>query len=129
MTEIIKAPAHLSRASQAWFVSVAASYELESHHTEILRLAAECLDRAASAREVLAREGLVFTDHKGNVHPRPEAAIARDAASLFLRCTRELRLDDGGLPDAVGRLPRLPDTNGHKAGRSGPRGGFIRERP
>jgi phage terminase small subunit len=102
-----RAPAHLSAASKAWFVEIAEAFELEAHHRRLLALAASAWDRGERARKVLASEGLTFTDKKGAPRARPENTIVRDAATVFARLVRELRLDVGP-PDDAGRKPRLP---------------------
>ena len=59
----------------------------------MLQAAAEAWDLYQHARAELAKHGLTYTDDKGMIRPRPEAAIARDARVGFLRAVRELKLD------------------------------------
>jgi len=58
-----------------------------------LQSACEAWDLYQHARAELATNGLTFTDAKGMIRARPEAAIARDARTSFLRALRELKLD------------------------------------
>lgn len=86
-------PAHLSPPTAAWWASVVATFDLDAHHVELLRLAAEALDRGEAARVLLAAEGLTYTSKGGEPRAHPAAGIARDAAIAFARLTRELGLD------------------------------------
>lgn len=89
----MRAPAHLSAPSRAWWASVTADYALEPHHIRLLTLCAESWDRCEQARLVLAADGLTFTDRFGQPRSRPEVAIERDARVGFARLLRELALD------------------------------------
>ncbi|MGD9890307.1 MAG: P27 family phage terminase small subunit [Dehalococcoidia bacterium] len=99
-------PRHLSVATRKWWAQIVADYVLESHHLKILTLAAEAWDRGQTAREVLDREGLTFIDRFGQPKARPEVAIARDSATVYLRALRELDLDVEPPADAT-RPPQL----------------------
>jgi phage terminase small subunit len=87
---------------------VIATYELESHHLKLLRLAAESWDRAQAAREALAEHGTVYTDRFGAPRPRPEVRIEQAAMVTFTRITREIGFDVAA-PDA--RPPRRDGRN------------------
>jgi hypothetical protein len=86
-------PKHLRAATARWWSSIAAEYVLESHHVRLLTHAAECWDRAAEAREALAKLGTTYMDRFGQPHARPEIGIERDSKTLFARLLRELALD------------------------------------
>jgi hypothetical protein len=58
----------------------------------VLQIGAEAWDTAQMARPSLAKYGLTFTDDRGMVRARPEAAIMRDNRSGFLRALRDLGL-------------------------------------
>jgi hypothetical protein len=88
-----KPPKGLRAPTRCWVESVVEAYELEGHHLHLLGLAAQALDREQKAREAIAKNGLTFQDRFGAPKPRPEVAIARDAAVVFARLLRELRLD------------------------------------
>jgi phage terminase small subunit len=86
-------PQHLQPATQAWWTSIVTDYELEQYQLHTLQAAGEAWDLYQLARAELAVHGLTYTDDKGMIRPRPEAAIARDARTSFLRAVRELKLD------------------------------------
>jgi len=77
---------------------------LEPHHVRILTLAAESFDRAAQARRILAREGVVYSDKSGQPRKHPAVSIEENARIAFARLVRELSLEDEPAPDA--RPPR-----------------------
>ena len=97
-------PSHLEEATAAWFVSVVEEFELDAHHVRLLTLACESWDRCQQAREILAKEGLTFTDRLGTPRARPEVGIERDCRISFARLVRELGLDSA--PEAS-RPPAL----------------------
>jgi P27 family predicted phage terminase small subunit len=104
------APKHLALPTRRWWTSVVSTYVLEEHHARLLTCACEAWDRAAQAREVLARDGIVVADRYGGVRAHPAVAIERDARIVFARMVRELDLDGEPGPDP--RLPRhLPNPN------------------
>ena len=82
MENSLKAPSHLRPATKKWFKSVLADYELEGHHTRLLTLAAEALDQAQTAREVLDKDGQTFVDRFGQPKERPEVGILQKRANL-----------------------------------------------
>src|SRR5688500_15360653 len=88
-----KPPAHLREATQSWWRTVVAEYDLEQHHLRLLQLAAEAWDRAEQAREILAREGLTYRDRSTAPPARPDIAIERDSRIAFARLLRDLALD------------------------------------
>jgi len=118
MTTTERAPGHLSAASRRWFEEISRAFALEAHHRRLLVLAAESWDRGEAARKVLTTEGLTYKDKRGNPRARPENAIARDAATVFARLVRELRLD-AGPPDDVERPPRIVENGYRKNGGAG----------
>ena len=86
-------PGHLQPETKAWWAAIVADFELETYELHVLQAAAEAWDLYQHARIELAKHGLTYTDGKGMVRARPEAAIARDARTSFLRAVRELKLD------------------------------------
>jgi hypothetical protein len=105
MTTSTKPPAHLRAATRRWYASVLTDYDLEPHHVHLLTLAAEALDQANVAREVLDKDGQTFTDRFGQPKERPEVGILQNARVAFARLMRELALDVEA-PEA----PRAPRT-------------------
>lgn len=97
-------PRDLRSDTRRWWKEIVAGYELESSHLRILTLAGRAWDRGEQARQVLRSGGLSFVDDHGVRRPRPEVAIERNAAILFSRLVRELRLDVAPPDD---RPPRL----------------------
>src|SRR5215213_3009860 len=102
-----EAPQHLSEPTKAWWRAVLRDYELEPHHRRLLQAAGEAWDRYQQARAALAEHGLTFTDEKGLVRARPEAAIERDNRIAFARLVRELDLDTDGPSEPRSRPPAL----------------------
>jgi phage terminase small subunit len=88
-----KAPQHLTEPTRNWWRTCVKDYELEPHHLRILQAAGECWDRLQAARSTIDREGLTFTDDRGNVRQHPCVAIERDCRIGFARLIRELDLD------------------------------------
>lgn len=86
-------PKHLRPNTRKWWKSVVEEWELDEHHVRLLTLAAEAWDRCQEAREILAREGLTYTDRFGQPVSRPEVAIEKDSRIAFARLLRELDLD------------------------------------
>ena len=87
------APDGLSEPTAAWWRQINREFVLEPHHLKLLTLAAQALDRVYEAREILARDGLTYTDCFGSPKARPETGIERDARLAFARLLRELDLD------------------------------------
>jgi phage terminase small subunit len=86
-------PEHLRPETQQWWTAIASQFDFEPHQLRTLQCAAESWDRKEQAREALGKHGLVYTDAKGMVRARPEAAIERDGRTAYLRAMRELALD------------------------------------
>ena len=86
-------PNHLKPATKQWWQSIAHEFELQQHQYAVLQAACESWDTYQHARAELTKRGLTFTDAKGMIRARPEAAIARDSRTSFLRALRELKLD------------------------------------
>src|SRR5262245_19059511 len=55
----LKAPAHLRPDTRAWSQSVHRDYDIGEHHSRLLLLACEALDRCCEAREIMAEDGIV----------------------------------------------------------------------
>jgi hypothetical protein len=98
-------PRDLSAESARWWTGVVESYELQPHHLHLLTLAARALDRIATAREALRKNGLIYRDGHGVRRASPEAVIEKNSSILFARLLRELRLDDV-MDDDADRVPR-----------------------
>jgi P27 family predicted phage terminase small subunit len=98
-------PKHLSRKTKGLYRRVLEEYELEPHHTRILQLLCEALDRAEDAQRVIDEDGITTKDRFGQLKPHPAVAIKRDAEVAAARLLRELDLE--GEPDPSPRPPAL----------------------
>ena len=102
----VAAPEHLTAASCEWFESVVSQFVLEQHHVHLLTLAAEALDRADQARELIAREGLTVAGREG-CKAHPAIAVEKDSRAAFGSLLKQLGLDKAGAPKrGVGRPGR-----------------------
>lgn len=106
MAKRLKAPDHLRPQTAQWWLAVHKDYDLESHHSRLLTLAAEAFDRAEQAREMLDRDGICIPTGGGGLKAHPAAAIERDSRLAFARLLRELDLDFDGTPSTA-RPPAL----------------------
>jgi P27 family predicted phage terminase small subunit len=104
LSENTDIPQHLSKETQAWYVSICEQYVLESHHRRLLQLACEAWDRSRQAREVIERDGLTFINKHGDVKPHPCASMEQTSRIQFARLMRELNLD---LAPEDSRTPEL----------------------
>jgi P27 family predicted phage terminase small subunit len=101
---IPKPPAYLSASTKRWWRSIVSVFVLESWQLAQLTLCAEQLDRANTAREVLAREGVTYPNRFGAPVKHPAVAIVEQAVGAFNRTLRELSLEGGAIADV--RPPR-----------------------
>jgi phage terminase small subunit len=109
-----RAPRHLTPAARRWWRSAVETFALEDHHLLLLQAACELWDRKELARQMIAKDGLVFVDRHGATREHPAVKIAKDCAIAFARVVRELRFDVGA-PSADERPPRLVDLNRGRA--------------
>ena len=110
-----KPPAHLALPTARWWEEVVDDYQLEGHHLRLLQAACEAWDRAQQAREILAAEGVTFTDDRGNPRAHPAVQIEKDARTAFARLIRELDLDTEPRPQERSRPPGLRSNDGRVA--------------
>jgi len=96
-----KPPAHLSKASSAWWREVVRDWKMETHHLQLLTLAAEALDRAEEARAAVAGAGAYYADRWGAPRPHPGIAVERDARLQYARLLKQLDLDADPVPAAM----------------------------
>jgi len=90
--------------TKKWIDSLRDTYVLESHTERVLLAAAVSWDRAAEARELLKKQGLIFQDRWGQPRPNPAAEIESKALSAFARLCRESGIDLEQMPES--RPPR-----------------------
>jgi len=91
------APAYLSAEMRRFWKRVMDDYELEHDARLILKTACEAFDRAAQARELIAKEGLILVNRR-----HPAIDVEAQSQGLFLRAMRQLGLDIDP-PGPVGR--------------------------
>lgn len=105
-------PSHLSaRASTLWRETLAA-YELAGHELEVLRLALEAMDRAATARRMLRREGITTVNRFGDAVAHPAVKIEKDSAAACARLFSQLDLPEPlGVPQAPASPARLREVS------------------
>jgi phage terminase small subunit len=86
-------PADLSANAKRFWLDLTREHEIvEAHRLAILEEACRALDRSATARKLIAKDGMIIkTRTTEKAHPALMAeAIAR---ADFLRCVRALKLD------------------------------------
>jgi P27 family predicted phage terminase small subunit len=86
---------HLSAWSKRWVAGILGDAGETATDTDrkLLVLAAEAADTAATARRLVRREGIVFTDRLSNIRAHPAVAIEREARAAFSRIVAQLGLD------------------------------------
>jgi len=104
MTSKRQPPGHLRASTKVFWCWVHAEYDLEPPHDNLLLLACEALDRAAAAREILAKEGMTVLDDRRNIRAHPLVAAERASQVAYARLLRELGLDAA----ANSHAPRPP---------------------
>jgi hypothetical protein len=100
-------PPHLSKESAALWRDLVEAYAMHGDAAALAILTAgmEALDRAAEARAILAREGLVSQSSGGVAKVHPAALVERDSKAAFLACMKALRLDIEPTRPGPGRPP------------------------
>lgn len=91
---LLSIPRHLSHAMRKWVGSIVDRYEIEPQHLKVLVCAAESWDRLQEARSVISRKGISYLDRFGAPRMRPECTVERDSRIAFVRCLRELALEN-----------------------------------
>ena len=85
--------AGLGRAAREFVRETWRQYELSDAESRLLRLAADALDRAASAREAISRDGALLTSPRGRQYVHPAVRVEHQSATRFAALCRVLRLD------------------------------------
>lgn len=83
----------MSRSARDFYRSVTRSFVLEEHHLRVLTLACEAYDRAAQARAIVEKEGIVTHDRAGRPIVHPAVIVERDSRAAFARLIKQLDLD------------------------------------
>ena len=92
--------------AQTFYDAVAAEYELSAHHVDILRQAADTIDRIDYSQRILKEAGDYFLDKFGQPKAHPATRTLRDDKIVFARLCRELALDDDASASDI-RIPRI----------------------
>ncbi len=89
-------PSHLGARASAWARSVLDDAGDAATETDfkLVILGAEALDRAATARRQVEREGITYKDRFDAPRSHPAVQIARDASAAFSRIVAQLGLDN-----------------------------------
>lgn len=89
-------PGHLATVGRRFFDEVALTdgADFEQFEWELLRLAAEALDRGVQARRALRKHGLTYLSPQGAPVARPEIGIEKAAVSRYAQLCRQLGLGD-----------------------------------
>ncbi len=101
MPRTVVMPAHLGPAGAALWKAVTADYALEPREAAILVAACESADRAAEARTLLDRDGIVIDGRLGS-RAHPAVAIERDARAAAVRGLQALGADRAAGDAAAG---------------------------
>ena len=96
-------PNDLSAASRKLWADVHHGWELDMIARQLLATALRAFDRAAAARALVAREGLVVKGTRGP-RPHPAVSIEHAATEIALKAWRQLNLDVPP-PGPMGRPP------------------------
>ena len=97
------APNDLSLAAKAEWRRIHAGWEVDDSGRMLLTIALRAADRAAAARALVARDGMVVKAGK-TTRAHPALAIVKDAELVLLRAWRQLNLDVPP-PGPMGRPP------------------------
>ncbi len=100
-----KPPRGLAARGRAFWRDVAAVYELERPHLEVLREVCRLLDRLDALAAVVARDGEVVRGSTGQPRLHPALAEQRQTALALGRL-----LDVLGLDEHVGEVPESATT-------------------
>jgi hypothetical protein len=105
--ECVRAPAPPALSSETlhWWEEMVSKFDMEPHHLELLRIAAEALDEYRAARAVIAKDGQSYSAGRGLRRARPEVAIAHNARLAFIRAIRELNLPGQDAESVQDELP------------------------
>jgi hypothetical protein len=102
-------PTHLKTAGRRLWEAATSDFLIDAPGLELLRLAAEALDRADEAREAIERDGPYQRDRFDNVMPHPALGVERDSRLAAARLIRQLGLTDPpSLPPIAAKSKRGP---------------------
>jgi P27 family predicted phage terminase small subunit len=92
----VETPTHLAREGKKFWTDVATEYgeDFEPFEWQLLRLAAEALDRGVQSRRAIRRHGLTYLSPQGAAVARPEIAIEKASRAAFAQLVRQLGLGE-----------------------------------
>ena len=97
-------PAHLGEQGRKLWRRLVAQFELDDAASqELLEKACVAADRAAQAREVIARDGITFTNAAGAPVRHPAVVVERDAIAAIQQAFKLLQLTHAY--EGAGRRP------------------------
>lgn len=100
----MKIPDNLAENGRKWAQNIIKAFDFDEHELQAVWMAANCLDRIASAQGEIAVHGAVVENRYHELKTNPAVVIERDNKILFARLCRELNLFDTKIPDS--RIPR-----------------------
>lgn len=100
-----KTPSTLGKAGVAYWKAVCTEFDLGDDDKTLLESACIMLDRAAAARAIIDKDGVIIEDRFEQKKPHPAIDIERQSQLAFVRIRRELGLDIEP-PDSRPPLPR-----------------------
>jgi hypothetical protein len=105
----MNAPTHLKPPGRRLWAAVTGDYQIDPAGLELLRLAAEALDRADEARSAVERDGAYVPDRFGNIRAHPGLGVERDSRLAAARLIHQLGLlDPPDHPPILGAPRRGP---------------------
>lgn len=97
-------PGDLGAAGRKLWAAVMASYELEGWEAAVLADACRMADRAAEAREAIARDGVVVDSGRSGMKAHPAAIVERDAVRTCAQLLQHLGIKAAMERDSGGRF-------------------------
>ena len=94
-----------SKEARKLFSETTANFELDEHDLQTLELAADCLDRIATAKTLMAKAGDYIKDRYGGFKANPAAKELLQNKVVYARLIRELKLEATAAADV--RIPRI----------------------
>jgi P27 family predicted phage terminase small subunit len=86
-------PAHLRPAGAALWRATVRLYDFDQPMLCVLTSMCDAVDRQAEARDILAKEGIVTVNKRGELRAHPACAIERDATATLAKAGKLLGLN------------------------------------
>jgi hypothetical protein len=88
----MKLPSHLKVPGRKWAKKISEMLNVSEGESDAIIMAAECINRMASAREQIDRDGVTVNDRFGIPKCHPAVIVERDQKVLFLQICRSLKI-------------------------------------